>query len=135
MSDQQEKPDRNKIFAGTFEDYPDDALDVIDLNVHRFISVEWQGSTEADVWLKGHAKLAQACQYLGGQMESGFAPKFILDLDTGERIELTAKAVVVPATMGAVILPLSRAEADEIVEKGEIPGAVATRVDRLRNAQ
>jgi hypothetical protein len=127
--------DRNKIFTGTFEDYPDDALDVIDLNVHRFISVEWQGSTEADVWLKGHAKLAEACRYLGGQMESGFAPKFILDCDTGERIELTAKAVVVPATMGAVIVPLSRAEADSIVEQGDLPAAVMKRVDGLRTAQ
>lgn len=130
-----DKPDRNKIFASTFEGYPDDVWDTIDLNVHRFISVEWQGSTEAEVWLKGHAKLAQATQYLGGQMESGFVPKFVLDLDTAERIELTAKAVVVPATMGAVIVPLSRAEADAIVEKGELPDSVSVRVDRLRNAQ
>jgi hypothetical protein len=126
---------RNEIFVGAFQDYPEDALDVIDLNKHRFISVEWQGSTEAEVWLKGHAKLADACQYLGGQMESGFAPKFVLDLDTGERIELTAKAVVVPATMGAVIVPLSKAEADQIVESGDMSDSVARRIDRLRNSQ
>lgn len=132
MTDQ---PNRNTIFSGAFEEYPEDAFDVIDLNAHRFISVEWQGKTEAEVWLKGHAKLAQATQYLAGQMEAGFVPKFVLDLDTGERIELAVKAVVVPATMGAVVVPMSRAEADAIVEQGELPAAVMTRVDRLRNAQ
>lgn len=103
---------RRKIFMGVFESYPDNAFDTIKLMEHRFISVE--DDPRGEIWVKGHASLPAACKYLSDQMVGGYKAEFVLDVETGERVELDLKGVVVPKTMGAVVLPMSRTEADAV---------------------
>lgn len=133
MSDQQKEAvaARRKIFDGVFEGYPDSAFDAIKIAEHRFISVE--DDPRGEVWVKGHGTLAAACRYLGDQMTGGYKAEFVLDLDTGERVELDLKGVVVPKTMGAVVIPMSKGEASKIVEEGEMPESVTRRIDKELN--
>lgn len=134
MSDQQQKETvdrRRAIFDRVFEDYPDNAFDAISLKASRYVSVE--DDPKGSVWVKGHPSLPAACRYLGDQMEGGYKPLFVLDLDTAEKVELTTKAIVVPQSMGAVVIAMSRSEADKIVSEGEMPESVARRVDRELN--
>lgn len=137
MSDQQQETKkevvdrRRKVFDSVFREYPDNAFDAISLSECRFISVE--DDPRGEVWVKGHATLALACRYLGDQMTGGYRPEFILDLDSAEKVELDLKAVVVPKSMGAIVIPMSKTEADKIVAEGEMPSAVLARIDRELN--
>lgn len=124
---------RRKVFDGFFREYPDNAFDAISLEACRFISVE--DDPRGEVWVKGHAHLAAACRYLGDQMQDGYKPEFVLDLDTGEKVELDLKAVVVPKSMGAIVIPMSRTEAARFIAEGEMPDAVTRRIDKELNGQ
>jgi hypothetical protein len=120
---------RRKIFMGVFEGYPENAFDTIKLMDHRFISVE--DDPRGEVWVKGHASLPAACQYLSDQATGGYKAEFVLDVETGERVELDVTAVVVPKTMGAVVVPLARAEAETIASTGEISPSIKKRITGL----
>lgn len=101
----------------------------IDLTVHRFIAVERETVT-SEYYMSGHATARAACDSLAREIETcrGWAPTFLVDLDTGERHVFAIVAFVFPENVDGVgvVLPRNLARLVVAVLGGETADPTAT---------
>lgn len=107
---------RKKVFDGVIESYDQAAAkENVDLAKHSHLAIEHDGRSN-DSYLSGWPSLRAACDYLAEQVEAGdsYVPDFIVNLDTGERIDLGVHVSVVPSTVDAVVALLPRPVAEHL---------------------
>ena len=134
--------DRKASFERAFADFDEKALTkCVDFAKHGYVSIERDALTMAR-YVKGHASLRAACDYLAHETEAGepFIPEAVINLDSSERHELDMLAFVFPASVDAVgvVLPrqaaadavsyLRRGVADNLAD-GRSVGAAITAID------